>query len=66
MTDVLQVATVEVVVTPEGGIELLEVGVQGPPGVGPKGDKGDPGITVSPTPPLNPQINDLWLQIPGP
>lgn len=33
---------------------------------GDQGEKGDPGIIVSPTPPLNPQINDLWLQIPGP
>ena len=31
-----------------------------------RGATGDPGITVSATPPLNPQINDLWLQIPGP
>jgi hypothetical protein len=31
---------------------------------GPQGPKGDPGIIVSPTPPPNPQINDLWLQIP--
>ena len=31
---------------------------------GPQGPKGDPGITVSATPPPNPQINDLWLQIP--
>ena len=31
-----------------------------------RGPTGNPGITVSPTPPSNPQINDLWLQIPGP
>jgi hypothetical protein len=29
-----------------------------------RGPKGDPGITVSSTPPENPSINDLWLQLP--
>jgi hypothetical protein len=27
------------------------------------GPQGDPGITVAPTPPVNPQLNQLWLQI---
>ena len=64
MTDVVQLPSLEVVVTPDG-VEVVEVAVQqGPPGVGPQGPKGDPGITVSATPPPNPQINDLWLQIP--
>ena len=31
-----------------------------------RGPSGNTGITVSPTPPSNPRINDLWLQIPGP
>lgn len=31
---------------------------------GPQGPQGKAGITVSSTPPPNPQINDLWLQIP--
>lgn len=29
-----------------------------------RGPQGNPGITVSSTPPANPQLNDLWLQIP--
>lgn len=36
----------------------VEVGV-GPPGR--KGDTGNPGIYVGPTPPPDPQENDLWL-----
>lgn len=31
----------------------------GPRGL--KGDTGDPGIIVSPTPPANPRIGQLWL-----
>lgn len=30
-----------------------------------KGIKGAPGINVSTTPPENPQINDLWVQLPS-
>ena len=33
---------------------------------GPQGPRGNPGIYVAPTPPENPEINDLWLQLPGP
>lgn len=29
------------------------------------GPQGDPGITVSPTPPEDPALNDLWLAAPG-
>lgn len=29
-----------------------------------KGVKGDPGIHISATPPVNPQVNDLWIQLP--
>jgi hypothetical protein len=64
VTDVVQLPSLEVVVTPDG-IEVVEVAVQqGPPGVGPQGPQGNPGIIVSATPPSNPQINDLWLQVP--
>lgn len=30
-----------------------------------KGLKGDPGMTISSEPPANPQINDLWIQLPS-
>jgi hypothetical protein len=30
---------------------------------GPQGPQGDSGITVSATPPVDPAINDLWLDI---
>jgi hypothetical protein len=32
--------------------------------VGPPGAKGDPGITVSSTPPENPELYHLWFEIP--
>lgn len=37
-------------------ISAFRVGPQGP-----KGDPGDTGIIVSPTPPDNPHIGQLWL-----
>jgi hypothetical protein len=52
-----QPVTVEVV-TPND-TQIVQIGVAGP-----QGPRGNPGITVSSTPPLNPQVNDLWLQIP--
>lgn len=36
-------------------------GPQGPQGL--QGPAGDPGITVSATPPVNPSLNQLWLDI---
>jgi hypothetical protein len=42
----------------------VEVGIGVPGPVGPAGPQGDPGITVSSTAPSNPQVNDLWLEIP--
>lgn len=42
-------------------IETATVVIEGPPGA--KGDKGDPGIIVSATPPADPQENDLWVDI---
>lgn len=42
----------------------VEVGIGVPGAQGPTGPQGDPGITVSSTPPSNPQVNDLWLEIP--
>lgn len=44
-------------------VEVLVAGIQGP-----KGDKGDPGpvtyqITVSATPPPDPELNQIWIDI---
>jgi hypothetical protein len=65
VSEVVQVPSLEVVATPEG-VEVIEVAVQqGPPGVGPQGPQGDPGIIVSATEPPNPTLNQLWLRIPA-
>lgn len=53
MTDVVVVIADTPIDTP---VLVTEGGKEGPPG--------KPGITVSSTPPLNPAINDLWLEIP--
>lgn len=57
MPDVIVVVADTTVDTP---ILVTEGGREGPPGT-----PGKPGITVSPTPPSNPSINDLWLEIPA-
>lgn len=49
--------------TPSLG-DIGDGGGAGPTGPqGPPGQTGNPGIVVSATPPTNPAINDLWLQI---
>lgn len=76
----LSAAEISLDVSLDAGISTVEVASPSPYAVevdltlpgpqGPKGDQGDageqgaPGITVSTTAPLNPQINDLWLQLP--
>lgn len=56
MSDVIVVVADTTVDTP---VLVTEGGRAGPPGT-----PGKPGIIVSPTPPSNPSINDLWLEIP--
>ena len=50
VTDVLEVINVTVT--------EVEQGPQGP-----QGPRGNAGITVAIDPPLNPEVNDLWVQI---
>lgn len=62
VTDIVEVLNVAVT----DSVEVVNVTVteveQGPQG--PQGPQGDPGITVAHDPPADPQINDLWVQIP--
>jgi len=69
------VTLVEVLPPPVFNVEVASAGAMGPQGIqgetgpqGPKGDKGNTGqgviggsITVGPTPPPNPGVNDVWI-----
>lgn len=63
MTEVVEVY-VEDPVSVSIPVEMTATVAVETPGIqGPSGPPGDKQITVSATPPENPQINDLWIDI---
>lgn len=60
VVDIAQDVT-EIVITSED-IEILTIAEQGPPGVG-GGSGGLFPMSVGTTPPSNPQVGDLWLDM---
>lgn len=77
MTDIIEVAGgIQIVEVVEGGIEIIEVGIQGPPGADGATDHGAlTGLadddhsavylryTIGLLPPISPRIGDFWMVI---